>query len=613
MFRRALAYAPAFAVVFGVFLGGASAAGGNRHAALILDANTGTVLHDADGDALRHPASLTKMMTLYMTFETLQSGRLKMSDRLTISTAAAGVAPSKLDLKPGEQITVSDAIRAVITKSANDIAVALAEKVGGSEANFVRLMNARAREIGMSKTNFENASGLPNNAQVTTARDMATLALRLQDDFPSYYPLFATRTFEYGGKSFRNHNTMLKSFSGIDGIKTGYTRASGFNLVTSWRRGDHHLIGVVFGGDTAAERNAEMRVLLTRMASRASSQKTRKPTQFARLKSEPKTAQRPVDRKSRPTEVAEAAPPAPRQPSAAPSPEPSSAAEPETPVQIFKVRAVPMVPKARPVPASPEETTDMEASDRRPDRNTPPPRGTSTRSDLVRVADNAASQNPASTNAPDEDIVLRPFAPANLGASDRGAGIPAPNEMPSTASRQTGGTQLAMLNASDAEPYRATAAIAAEAPTASQAASPAAEVKPIARTKQKSANTASHAAPVIRGLPPSTLGAQASAIHLASAQGSYEPRNAGKKATGGRYTVQIGAYGSIDDAQRALTNVQGRAGKLLAGIPTVTHPAQKDGRQVYRARFTGFDADRATTTCNALRRQSVDCFVMAGD
>lgn len=278
---------------------------------MILDANTGTVLHDADGDALRHPASLTKMMTLYMTFETLQSGRLKMSDRLTISTAAASVAPSKLDLAPGEQITVSDAIRAVITKSANDIAVALAEKVGGSEANFVRLMNARAREIGMSKTHFENASGLPNNAQVTTARDMATLALRLQDDFPSYYPLFATRTFAYGGKNFRNHNTMLNNFAGIDGIKTGYTRASGFNLVTSWRRGDHHLIGVVFGGDTAAERNAEMRVLLTRMASRASAQKTRKPTQFARLKNEPKAAQRPVDRKPRPTEVAEAAPPAP--------------------------------------------------------------------------------------------------------------------------------------------------------------------------------------------------------------------------------------------------------------------------------------------------------------
>lgn len=604
MFRRALAYAPAFAVVFGVFLANASA-GGNRHAALILDANTGSVLHDVDGDALRHPASLTKMMTLYMTFETLQSGRMKMSDRLTISEAAAGVAPSKLDLKPGEQISVSDAIRAVITKSANDIAVALAEKMGGSEASFVRLMNARAREIGMSKTHFENASGLPNDAQVTTARDMATLALHLQDDFPAYYPLFATRTFAYRGKNFRNHNTMLNNFAGIDGIKTGYIRASGFNLVTSWRRGDRHLIGVVFGGDTAAERNAEMRVLLTRMASRASSLKTRKPTQFARLKTEPKTAQRPAkaNRKPEPIAVAEAAPPAPRQPSA-PQPAKPSAVEPETPVHIFKVRAVPMVPKARPAAASPDETTDMEATDRRPDRTTPPPRSTATRSDLVRVADNAASQNPPSQNAPAEDIVLRPFAPPNLGASDDAASKSASNEAPRKASNQ-----IAMLGASDTQPPAAAAAVAAEAPAASRPA----YVKPVARTKQKTANIPSHSPPVIRGLPPSTLGAQAGALHLASAQSSHEPRNIGKKSAGSRYTVQIGAYVSIDDAERALTNVQGRAGKLLAGIPSVTHPAQKDGHQVYRARFTGFDADRATSTCNALRRQSVDCFVMAGD
>jgi len=609
LFRRALAYAPAFAVVFGVFLASASA-GGNRHAALILDANTGTVLHDVDGDALRHPASLTKMMTLYMTFETLQSGRLKMSDKLTISAAAAGVAPSKLDLDPGDQISVSDAIRAVITKSANDIAVALAEKVGGSEANFVRLMNTRAHEIGMSKTHFENASGLPNDDQVTTARDMSTLALRLQDDFPGYYPLFATRTFAYGGKNFRNHNTMLNSFAGIDGIKTGYTRASGFNLVTSWHRGDHHLIGVVFGGDTAAERNAEMRVLLTRMASRASSVKTRKPALMARLKSEPKAAQRPANRNRKPAliEVADTAPsPAPRQ-AIAPQPAASPASEPETPIHIFKVRAVPMTPKAHSAAASPEETTDMEATDRRPDGTPPPPRGTATRSDLMRVAE-TPKQNAASQNAPDENIVLRPFAPANLGAPDAAESRSASNDAPVTPGNQPAGTQMAMLGTSDAQPVAATANVEPEAP----AASPTASVKPVSRTKQKTATNPSHPAPVIRGLPPSTLGAQASALHLASAQGSYEPRNIGKKAAGGRYTVQIGAYVSIDDAQRALTNVQGRAGKLLAGIPTVTHPAQKDGHQVYRARFTGFDADRATSTCNALRRQSVDCFVMAGD
>ncbi|RUP09224.1 serine hydrolase [Hyphomicrobium sp.] len=580
MFRRVLAYAPAFAVVFGVFLGSASA-GKDRHAALILDANTGSVLHQSDGDALRHPASLTKMMTLYLTFETLQSGRLKMTDKLTISEAAAGAAPSKLDLDPGEQISVSDAIMAVITKSANDIAVALAERVGGSEANFVRLMNTRAREIGMSKTHFENASGLPNDAQVTTARDMATLALHLQDDFPGYYPLFATRTFAYGGKNFRNHNTMLNNFAGIDGIKTGYTRASGFNLVTSWRRGDHHLIGVVFGGDTAAERNAEMRVLLTRMASRASSVKTRKPTLLARLKAEPKVAERPAARKPKPLQVAEAARPAP-QPSA-PKPMERPAADPETPVQIFKVRAVPIVPKARPSAVSPEETTDMEASDRAPNRTPPPSLGTPSKSDLARVAD-ARSQNALA-----EDITLRSFAPANLGASDGTASA-------ASSGQAHAGQQVAMLGTSDAAPLAA--------PAAATPPEPAPRTKP-----QKAKSASSHSAPVIRGMPPSTLGAQANAIHMASAQSTRNATNTSR----GHYAVQIGAYGSVNDAQRALTDVQGRAGKLLAGIPSVTNPTMKGGQQVYRARFTGFDANHATSTCNALRRQAVDCFVMAGD
>ena len=188
------------------------------------------------------------MMTLYLTFETIKSGRLKMSDKIPISEAAASVAPSKLDLDPGDEISVSDAILALITKSANDIAVALAEKIGGTQANFVRLMNARARDIGMSKTHFENPNGLPNDDHVSTAHDMITLALHLQDDYPAYYRLFATHAFTYRGKTYRNHNTMLNNFAGVDGIKTGYTRASGFNIVTSVRSGRRRLVGAVFGG-----------------------------------------------------------------------------------------------------------------------------------------------------------------------------------------------------------------------------------------------------------------------------------------------------------------------------------------------------------------------------
>ncbi len=595
MFRRALALAPAFVIVFSVFLTDASARE-DRHAALILDANTGAVLHDADGDEPRHPASLTKMMTLYLTFETLESGRLKMSDKLTISEAAASVAPSKLDLDPGDEIAVSDAIRAVITKSANDIAVALAEKIGGSEANFVRLMNARAGEIGMSRTHYENASGLPNDDQITTARDMATLALHLQDDFPEYYPLFATRVFSYGGKSFRNHNTMLNSFAGIDGIKTGYTRASGFNLVTSWHRGERHLIGVVFGGDTAGERNAEMRVLLMRMASRASSAKTRRPMLLARLKSEPKMAQRPAKRKPAPVEIAQASPVAARKPSVPEASNPSADAA-ETPIHVFKVHAVPMVPRAHRAPASPDETTDMEDGDRTPDRTPSPSLGSPSRADMDRVAEAPAP------NAADAEVTpIRRFAPANLMAT---ATPPADSSL-SNEREPPANNRIAMLGASDAPP------VAAESAAPETTAGPP-RAKPAVRTKIKAAKAAPHPTPVTRGLPPSTLGAQAGALRGSSGQENFEPHRSVAQGAAGRYAVQIGAYGSIDDAQRALSNVQGRAGKLLDGVSSVTNPTTKDGHQVYRARFTGLDATRATSTCNALRRQSVDCFVMAGD
>ena len=293
MLYRALAFTLTISAVFGLISQNAEARP-ERHAAMVLDANTGAVLHNDDGDAVRHPASLTKMMTLYLTFETIESGRLKMSDKIPISEAAASVAPSKLDLDPGDEISVSDAILALITKSANDIAVALAEKIGGTQANFVRLMNARARDIGMSKTHFENPNGLPNDDHVSTAHDMITLALHLQDDYPTYFRLFATHAFTYRGKTYRNHNTMLNNFAGVDGIKTGYTRASGFNIVTSVRSGRRRLIGAVFGGESAARRNAEMRVLLTRAMTRASTKMTRKPQPLllAKLEAGPKLATR---------------------------------------------------------------------------------------------------------------------------------------------------------------------------------------------------------------------------------------------------------------------------------------------------------------------------------
>jgi len=570
VFRRAFAFALLFLALAGASPLRAIAAA-NRHAAFVLDVNSGAVLHNDDGDAIRHPASLTKMMTLYLTFELIESGRLKMSDMITISEHAANAAPSKLDLKAGAQISVADGIKAIVTKSANDIAVALAEKIGGTEANFVRLMNTRARDIGMMKTHFENPSGLPDDDHVSTAHDMAILALRLMDDFPVHYQVFATRTFTYRGKSYRNHNTMLNTFQGVDGIKTGYTRASGFNLVTSVHRGGRHLVGVVFGGSTAASRNSEMRVLLTKAFTRASTAKTRKPVLIAKLKGGPKIAARTASRAPNRTDViadnSEAAP-------ARPAPGIANIAIRETPIQIFKVKHVPLA--AKPAAVAADNTTDVQDTDDPPEADAAP-------------TASANHNEDAGFLAAAERLGQRAEM---LGASDRATREPVAVAKPI------------------ARPTAKPVAFAA-------ASTPLAEAEPAPAPPRSAIGAAQTSEPRRRGQPPSTLNAQALALTGRSQPPSvpeqYEQRPiTAVSAAAGSYEVQIGAYGSIADAQRALNSVQDRAKRLLAGVPSVTHPGTANGRQVFRARFAGFDAGRAASTCSELRRKGVDCFVMAG-
>ncbi len=307
-----------------------SAVADPKAASMVVDANSGAVLHNRAGDEKVYPASLTKMMTIYMAFELIELGRLSYDSKIKMTQEGADAAPSKLDLEPGEELTVLSAIKALVTKSANDVAIALAMHIGGTEANFARLMTAKARELGMTSTTFRNASGLPDPEQTTTARDMITLGLRLQDDFPRHYRLFSTRSFSYGGKNYRNHNSLLTRYSGTDGIKTGYTRASGFNLVTSVRRDGKHLVAAVFGGDTARERNAKMQSLLNAAFAKASTQITRKPALVARAP-QPRAARPPV-------QVAEAPrAPEPPPPPAAPPP---SARERDTAIAVARVRPV---------------------------------------------------------------------------------------------------------------------------------------------------------------------------------------------------------------------------------------------------------------------------------
>lgn len=242
-----------------------------KYAAFIIDANNGKVLYSKYADDPRYPASLTKMMTLYLLFEAIQRGRTSLKSPMKVSAYAAARPPSKLGLKVGSTISVEEAILSLVTKSANDVAVVIGEHIGGSEERFAALMTAKARQLGMTRTTFRNANGLPDAGQKTTARDMATLGMALRQHFPREYGYFRAKSFNFRGRRIGNHNRLLGRVKGVDGIKTGYINASGFNLVSSIVSGDKKLVGVVMGGRTGASRDNEMAQLLNKYLPAATS------------------------------------------------------------------------------------------------------------------------------------------------------------------------------------------------------------------------------------------------------------------------------------------------------------------------------------------------------
>ncbi len=238
------------------------------YASIIIDAQSGKVIYARNADEIRYPASLTKMMTLYMLFEALDRGHLTMTDKIRVSARAARRPPSKLGIGVGGSIQVKDAIHALATKSANDIATAVAEEIGGTESRFARLMTRKARELGMKKTTFKNASGLTARGQLTTARDMVILGRRLMNDYPQYYHVFSRPSFDYGSRTYKSHNKLLANYTGTDGIKTGYTGKSGYNLVASVKRKGRHLIGAIFGGKSSKRRDNHMIEILDKAFAR---------------------------------------------------------------------------------------------------------------------------------------------------------------------------------------------------------------------------------------------------------------------------------------------------------------------------------------------------------
>ncbi|MDB5364083.1 MAG: dacA [Rhodospirillales bacterium] len=246
----------------GALLAASSGVAHATDASIVIDADSNQVISQEDPDRSLHPASMTKMMTLLMTFDAIESGKLSLQKRLPVSSAASSMSPTKIGVQPGDTLRVEDGILALVTQSANDAAVVLAEGIGGTEQHFAQMMTARARQLGMRNTIFRNASGLPDPGQISTARDMAVLARTLIKQYTKYYSYFSTEEFEFNGSTYRNHNHLMERYAGMDGLKTGFIRASGFNLTASAVRNGHRLIGVVFGGPSAVARDNYMAALL---------------------------------------------------------------------------------------------------------------------------------------------------------------------------------------------------------------------------------------------------------------------------------------------------------------------------------------------------------------
>lgn len=497
----------------------------SKYASMVIDANTGKTLQASSADEQRHPASLTKMMTLYMVFDEIGQGRLSLDSTIRMTKWGAMAPPSKLGLEEGEEITVRNAILALVTKSANDVARAVAEHIGGTEAGFARMMTEKARLLGMPKTTFRNASGLPDIEQVTTARDMLTLALHLQDHFPQHYHFFSTRAFKYRGRTYRNHNGLLRTYPGTDGIKTGYIRMSGFNVVTSVKRGNRHVVGVVFGGRTARSRNAEMSRLLNGTIQKASTRKTRNPEPASFYRVPPPIPARPPAPEKvassagpKPLMTASSAPPIPaRSPEMAPQ---DSAASPT--IAIAKVRHVSVAPAADP-------------SDKQP-----------------------------------EPVALRTTtAPAGLTGPTRVVLGRAPSTLQEQAESLPRGGEPALERLTFA--HQAYAAPAAPEPVTQAIALPEGD-KP-------------RAVEVAARIP----------VSSPSAAGGYH--------------VQVGAYTTLAEAKKALVATLEQASALLAESAPLTIPVKSGARQLFRARFAGFDSSAARNTCEALRQRQIDCFV----
>ena len=482
-------------------------------------------------------------MTLYLLFERLEAGRLKLDSALKISEHASDQAPTKLGLKPGQTISVEDAIKGIVTKSANDAAVAVAENLGGDEDGFAKLMTQKAHALGMSHTIYVNASGLPDDDQVTTARDQTILGRAIQERFPHYYRYFSTESFVYHGEAMRNHNHLLGAVDGVDGIKTGFTRASGFNLLTSLHRDGRYLVAVVMGGPSASERDERMRELISAHIKEAAVRRTAPMIAEAAERREEASVRSPAARTDR-TATASV------EPSLAPSVAPSTAsrmgAGSNDPIRPLLVKTI----SYRTAPVQTASLAPMPA--------------------LVPVAATAA--------APQPNAVAAPAVPAQAGTR---ASSQARTEIAAAAPNVD-------LKVAQAEP-------SVPAPAAGEPASLKSVEAPPAQSQPVQMRPAQ-----IEPAPIETHIAAANVQTLPAYSAPPAHAHSG-------WLIQIGAFDDEDQARQHLSAAQIKVHAPLAAKDPFTERVQKGDKALYRARFAGFDKSTAEAACRALKRSDFEC------
>src|SRR6476659_8436545 len=564
-----------------------------QFSSIIVDGNSGAVLQSTNPDGIRRPASLTKIMTLYLLFERLDAGKMKLDTEMDVSERASEQAPTKLGLRPGQTLKVEDAIKGLVTRSANDAAVVIAEAIAGDEDDFAELMTRKARALGMSKTVYRNASGLPNDEQVTTARDQSTLGRAIQDRFPRYYRYFATTAFNYRGHSIRNHNRLLGNVEGVDGIKTGYTRASGFNLVTSMRRGNRHLVGVVLGGRSGGSRDATMRNLLAENLEKAATKRTvaaiteRNATDGAVDVADAGAASRPAEMAQSGSTLASAEPVVAAMPttrSIAPA-KPSLMAAAAAALPPAKVEQNKFEPQARPEPA-------------------PLTSGVIQSQSMSAIPGSAEPMKPVKVKT--VQVKAGPMKLASATGSQQPVAPPVTNAIP--ARPEVAETSSAVVaNAAEARAEAAREALRAAMP------------------QQPAGHGTGHG--VLGVLPASSLTQappQASPHTQAMAYADPAPRaqqqavqqnDAAKPAapavvrTG--WIVQVGALESESEAKQRIDLARTKASSLLGKADPFTETiVSKDNKTLYRARFAGLDRDSAEAVCKTLKRADISCMTV---